>query len=119
MDTKTEGPLATGCHWLYAKEFVSFQLIEHDLAMLHRFETLDREAMEAMAVIPRFAIYKPVMEIMARRKFPPRDEETDLDWRLDRAKRQVSRTENRLPRRGKPGRPLRRFTLRPSRRSAR
>ena len=39
-----------------------------------------QDAMEAMAALPRFVIYKPALELIAKRKYPPRDEETDVDW---------------------------------------
>ena len=92
----SEGPYAKGCTLLLEKEATEFGLTAHDIPLFIHFETLGSDEMEEMAALPRFNIYKPAWERLAMRKFPPRDTESDLDWQLGRAKKQVTRFEKTL-----------------------
>lgn len=63
------------------------------MANIVYFESLDKEAMEVMAALPQYALWHAPFQLIAQRKFPLLDNETDLDRQLDTAKRKVTRME--------------------------
>ena len=92
-DLVNDGPLAEGCQYLYASEAKCFELVDCDLALMRHFESKDLAGMEAMASLPRYLIFKPVFELICGRKFKPVDDEESLVKALDKARRDVTRTE--------------------------
>ena len=89
----TDGTLAKGYSWLYDYDVANFSLTEHDKATVGYFETLSKEQMEAMAALPQYSLWQRPFQLIAQRKFPLVDDETDLDRQLEAAKRKVTRLE--------------------------
>ena len=91
-DDSGGGKYVSGCSYIYESDMSDLGLDKRDQGMLVYIDGLSRDDMDSIAEVPRHIGWKPLLQRICLRKFPVQDEERSLDVRLDKARKQVTRS---------------------------